>query len=493
MFDIRRGTLQGVKWTSISAFASRGVSFLLGIILARLLMPSDYGVVGMVAILFAISEILIDGGMGAALIREKEATDEDTSTVFYFNIAVSIICGIVLCIASSAIARFFRTPALESIVKVTALSMVIGSFGSVQWVLCTREVDFRTPALIRLPVQLVTGIVAVCLAYQGFGPWAIVLQSLISTLLSTIAIWIVSRWRPKLVFSVKSVKKFLGFGGNLVVNSVLDKFYNEGVGMVIGKYHSPSDLGYYSKGQGTSQLPSTFIFNLVGSVLFPVLSKVQDDDERLIRVYRKFMRILSMVIFFGMFLMIALARPITIFLYSEKWIPAIIYMQIFAFRYMIYHIHALNWNLLMVKGRSDLALKKEIINKTINFSLMLAAVSFSPVYIATATAVASVLNIFVNTIVADRLLGFGFKKQCADFMPYMIYAVLATIPALLLTRCFNYPLVSILLGAACSFLLYFGWLFLIKDESLYELIRLLPCKNWMMRQKGRRRKIRDEN
>ena len=198
--------------------------------------------------------------------------------------------------------------------------MFIGAFGGVQWALCSKAIDFKTPALVRLPVQIATGGLAVILAYKGFGPWALVFQSLSSTILSTVAIWIVSKWRPKFVFSMRSFRELFGFSSNLAINAVLDKFYNEGVGMVIGKYYSPEQLGYYAKGQGTAQLPSTFMFNVVGGVLFPVLSKVQDDDERLIRAYRRLMRMLSLVIFFMIFLQINYLQYILLAVWHRKQI-----------------------------------------------------------------------------------------------------------------------------------------------------------------------------
>ncbi len=478
MYDVRHGTLHGVKWTAFNSLANRAVSLMLGIVLARLLSPSDYGTVGMAAIFFAISGILIDSGLCAALIRKQETTDEDTSTIFFFNIAASTLFALLICAFPGTIADFFHAPILKDIVKVSALTMVVGSFGGVQWALCSKAVDFKTPALIHLPVQIVTGLIAVFLAYKGFGPWALVYQNLLSTVLSTVSIWCVSKWRPKLIFSMKSFRELFGFSGNLAINSVLDTFYNEGVGMVIGKFYSPAELGYYSKGQSTAQLPSTFIFNIVGRVLLPVLSKVQDDDERLMRVYRRLMRMLSLVIFFTMFLMVALARPITIFLYSRKWAPAIIFMQVFGFRYMMFHVHALNWNLLLVKGRSDWALKKEIFNKTINFTLLFSAVAFGPIYIAAACAAASILNIGVNTWVAGRLFDFGFRKQCSDFLPYFLLSAASCVPAFILAQTEIAPILAIFAGGMVSLVLYFGYLFLRKDENLLELLQLTPLRKY---------------
>lgn len=483
MLDVRNAAKKGMSWSALNALAGRSVTFVLGIVLARLLSPSDYGTVGMAAIFFALSGIVIDSGLGAALVRKPQTTDEDTSTMFFFNIGVSGLCAALICLFSNNIAEFFHSPILKDIVKVSALTMFIGSFGSIQWALCSKAIDFKTPAMIHLPTQIVTGLFSVALAYKGFGPWSLVLQSLLSTIISTSAIWFVSSWRPKLIFSFASIKGLIGFGGNLAVNSVLDKFYNEGVGMVIGKFYSPSDLGYYAKGQGTAQLPSTFIFNTVGGVLYPILAKIQDDDERLIRVYRRIMRMFTLLIFFLLMLMIALARPITIFLYSDRWIPAIIFMQVFCVRYMLYPVHAVNWYLLLAKGRSDWALKKEIFNKTVNFTCIGVGVMYGPIYIAAAMAVASILNIITNTWVSGKLFDFGFTKQCSDFIPYLILSILACIPAFALSFSALPSIVIVMLGGMISSALYFGYLYARKDENLFEFVRLTPLKK-LVQSKG---------
>lgn len=479
MTDVKRETLKGFKWTALNSFGNRIVSFLLGVVLARLLSPQDYGVVGMTAIFFALASIMVDSGLSTALIRKKNMTIEDSSTIFFFNIFVSILCFLILYFASPFIADFFKTPILVDIVRVSALTMVIGSFGSVHWTLMSKNVNFKTPALVSFPVNITSGIFGVVLAYLGFGPWALVLQSLAATTINAVVVWFISPWRPKLIFSMKSFKEMFGFSGNLVVNAVVDKFYNEGVGMVIGKFYSPTQLGYYSKGQGTAQLPSTFLYSTVGNVLFPILSKIQDDDEKLIHVYSRYMRILSLVIFFGMILMTAVARPLTIFLYSDIWIPAILFMQIFCLRYMLWHIHKINWDLLLVKGRSDWAFKKEIVNKILNFTCLFISISYGPVAICFAGFIASLLNIIVNTYVAGRLFNFGFFRQFQDFFPYIVISAICCAPAWGISFLDWSPLLMLLVQIPLSCILYSGVLYLRKDQEFFELLRLLPIKKYL--------------
>ena len=329
MSDIKSDTIHGVKWSAIGNFSNTIVSFLLGIVLARLLDPSDYGIVGMTAIFFAIAGIFVDGGLGAALIRKKDITDEDCSTIFYFNITVSIFVYGILFFLSPYIADVLKVPVLKEVIRLSGLNTIIGSFGSIHFSLLTKKVNFKTPAILSFCLNLLSGIIGVYLAYCGYGVWALVYPSVICCLIRTVAIWLISPWRPLLLFSIKSFKEMFTFSGNLVLNSLLDKLYNEGTSMVIGRFYTPKMLGYYAKGMSTAQLPSISLFNIVGGVTFPVLSKIQDDNDMLVHVYSRYIRILSMVIFFVMILLAAMARPYILLLYSAKWEAAVIFLQLF--------------------------------------------------------------------------------------------------------------------------------------------------------------------
>ena len=477
MSDIKSETIHGVKWSAISNFSNTIVSFLVGIVLARLLDPSDYGTVGMTAIFFAIAGIFVDGGFGAALIRKKDLTEEDCSTVFYFNIVASIIVYSLLFCASPYIADFLNAPVLREIIRISGLNMIIGSFGSIHFSLLTKKVNFKTPALLGLSLNMINAIIGIYMAYHGYGVWALVVPGVLVCVMRVIAIWMISPWRPKRVFSIKSFKEMFSFSSNLVVNAILDKFYNEGTQMVIGRFYTPQMLGYYSKGLSTAQLPSISLYNVVGGVTFPVLAKIQDDNNTLVYVYSRYIRILSMVIFFAMILLAALARPYTLLLYSEKWEAAVIFLQLFCFRYLLYHIHAINWNLLLVKGRSDIALKKEIINKTVKFTLLITSIPFGVVAICLAQICGSIFDLFVNTYYAGKVCNMGFRKQTSDFVPYLILAIFSCLPAFAITYLQINHLLTLIIGVLSAFFLYWGYLWLRKDENLKELVMLVTKKN----------------
>ena len=249
--------------------------------------------------------------------------------------------------------------------------------------------------------------------------------------------------------------------------------------MVIGRFYTPQTLGYYNKGQRNAFLPSQLLSRVVSGVSLPILSKIQDDNEKLVQIYSKYIRMMSMVVFFVTILLLAIARPFTLFLYSERWEPAIIFMQLFCIRYMLFHIHALNWNLLLVKGRTDIALKKELINKSIRFTLLISSIPFGVMVICLAQIVGTISDLFVNTYFAGKVCGMGFKQQASDFVPYMFLAMAACLPAFLLSFSEWNALISLVVGAFVAIILYWGFLWWRKDECLFALIEMVPLKKWM--------------
>lgn len=479
MTDIKRDTLYGMKWSSIGSIANTAISFIMGIVLARLLDPSDFGILGMTAIFFSISYIFIDGGFGAALIRKRDLNDTDCSTVFYFGFVVSCFCYGLLFFAAPHIAYFLNQPILLDVIRVSGIPMVLGSLSSVHYSLMTKNVDFKHPALIKILANVLSGCLGIYMAYQGHGIWALIYQSLCSSVISVVSVWFVSTWRPKWTFSWESFKELFSFGGNLVLNSILDKLYSEGTSMLIGKFYSPKDLGFYSKGQGTAQMPSSFLANIIAGVTYPVLSKVQDNEETLIIVYRKYIKVMSMTIFFMILLLAAIARPLTILLYTEKWEPAILFVQLFCIRYLLYHIHSVNWNLILVKGRSDIAMKKELVNKTFNFTVLFISIPFGVVAICFAQIISTFFNLFVNTYVTGRVCGLGLRKQAADFIPYLFLSIITCLPAYLISMMPYSSIFTLLCGGMVSFILYFGYLWFKKDESLIALLRLSPVNKYV--------------
>lgn len=473
MGELKDKAISGVKWNAIGRFSTQGVNFIIGLILARLLSPSDYGVVGMVGIFFAIAQTFIDSGFGSALIRKNDCTDTDYSTAFYFNILVGLVCCILLCVASPFIADFFNTPILKDLVKVMSLNMFISSFAIVHNTKLTHSVDFKSQALIKLVTAIMSGVFGILMAYKGFGVWSLVYQQLIATILRVVLFFIVTRWFPKREFSSSSFKYLFNFGSKILTASLLHTLYANMTTMIIGKFYSAKDLGYYSRGESLATYPSTNITAILQSVTYPVLSKVQDDDEHLMQSYRKLISMTSMVIFFGMFLFAALAKPLIVTLLTDKWLDAVIYLQVFCFAYMFDHICALNLNILYVKGYSNLVLKLEVIKKAISISMILVAVPFGVLTICIARALYAQIAVIINTYYTGKLFGLGYVKQVKDFSKYLLYSIVAVIPATLVTYVNIHPLLQLALGGGISCLLYY--VFLRNDMCLNELCSIIKA------------------
>ena len=471
MGELTDKTLSGVKWNAIGRFSTQGISFVISVLLARILSPSDYGVVGMIGIFMAIAQTFINSGFGSALIRKKDCTDEDYSTAFYFNVVVGIVCYLILFFSAPLIAEFFNTPILKDIVRVLSINLFLGSLTIVQTAKLTAAVDFKSQAKISLVATIVSGCIGLLMAYNGYGVWSLVYQSVSSSLVSTILFWFVTKWRPLRSFSKQSFKYLFGFGSKILSASLLHTIYSNLTTILIGKFYTPKDLGYYTRGENLAVLPSSNLTGILQSVTYPILSKIQDDDARLISVYRKYIRITSMAIFFGMFLMAALSEPLILTLLTDKWQNSIIYLQVFCFAYMFDHICQLNLNILYVKGRSDLVLRLEVIKKTISISMIVAAIPFGVLAICISRALYTQIAVILNTYYTGKLFGLGYLAQVEDFIKYLLFSFLAVLPAFLLSFT---PLSSILvlaIGGTAACLIY--WLLVRKDECFVELLSLV--------------------
>jgi len=336
------------------------VTFVVGIILARLLSPSDYGIIGLTGIFTAICKSFIDGGFGNALLRKKGATEDDFNTVFLINLGMSVFLYWVLFFSAPYIAKFFSQNILTDIIRVTSVSLIISSIGIVQRIKITKRIDFKTQAIITLVSQLSSGIVGIIIAFSNCGVWSLVVMSIVGSFLTTIFMFCANKWIPKFYFSLKSFRELFGYGSKILASSLLDCVWKEIYQVVIGKCYSPTILGYYSRAKGYSTLFSSNLTGIVQRVTFPVLSELQDDKERLKDCYRKIIKVSMLVTFISMFLLIAVSKSLIVVMIGNKWIESAKYLQIISLGGMLYPLHAINLNILQVLGRSDLFLKLEI-------------------------------------------------------------------------------------------------------------------------------------
>ncbi len=472
MGELKEKTLSGVKWSAIGRFSTQGIGFVIGVLLARMLSPADYGVIGMIGIFMAIAQSFIDSGFSSALVRKKDCSDADYSTAFYFNIVVGIVSNSVMFFCAPFIAEFFNTPILKDVVRVLSINLFLNSLTITQTAKLTAAIDFKSQAKISVACTIFSGCIGLAMAYNGYGVWSLVYQSVSSSVLRTILYWVVTKWKPQMTFSKESFKYLFGFGSKILMAGLLHTVYSNLTTMIIGKFYTPKDLGYYSRGEHIATLPSSNILSILQSVTYPILSKLQDDDNSLIQVYRKYICMSSMVIFFGMFLLAALAEPLIITVFTDKWAESIIYLQIFCFAWMFDHLCVLNLNLLYIKGRSDLVLRLEVIKKTISISMIVAAIPFGVLAICISRALYTQIAVIINTYYTGKLFGLGYLAQLKDFIKYLLYSFIAVIPALILSYLSLLPSIPTLVIGGCSACLIY-WALLRKDPNFIEVVKLV--------------------
>lgn len=422
--QLQQKTVWGMLWGFMEKFSMQLVTFLVGVILARLLSPSDYGLIAMTTIFVAISGTIVDSGFSSALIRKKERSKIDYSTVFDINVVLSIIVGGALCIVSPFIASFYNEPLLTDILILNGLYIFAGSFISVQGVRLQAELRFKERGIVNIIDSLTNGIIAIIFAFCGFGVWSLVLPRFFTIISGGLLYWHFMHWFPGIKFSKKSAKEMFSFGSKLLVSSLLDTVYNNLYSIVIGKKFSASDLGYYSKATSFSNLPSMTITGVLSNVAYPVLSTVQDENERLKSIYRKLIRLSAFVVFPIMIGLAVLAKPFIIVLITEKWECAIIYLQVLCLALMWYPIHALNLNLLQVKGRSDLFLKLEFIKKGLGLLILFLTIPLGILYMCIGLVVHSLIALVINTYYTGKLINLGFIIQVKDLLPSLFYSLL---------------------------------------------------------------------
>lgn len=412
--SLKDKTVKGVLWSSVERFSVQGVHFLVMIVVARLLAPKDFGLVGMLAIFMAVSQSIIDSGFSQALIRKQDRSDIDQCTVFYFNIVVSLAVYLILFAIAPLVADFYNEPQLISLMRVLCLMVVINSMAVVQRAIYTATLNFKTQAKATFMAAIVSGVVGIAFAWLGFGVWALVWQQLSSAITNTLLLWWYSSWRPRLIYSWKSFRELFAFGSNLLISGLLETVYNNIYQIVIGKIYTASSLGFFTQAKQISAFPSSNINGIIGRVTYPVLSSIQNDDERLATNYRKLLRMSAFIIFPLMCGLAGVSRPLINILLGSKWDFSATLLVPICMAMMWYPVHAINLNLLKVKGRSDLFLRLEIIKKILGVSMLVATAPFGLVVMCYGTIINSIIALIINTFYTGKLIHVGFVRQMRD-------------------------------------------------------------------------------
>ena len=451
---LKKKAVNGVIWSSIDRFSTQGIQFVFSILIARLLMPSDYGVVAMLVIFLAVSQTFIDSGFGTALVQKSDRTETDFSTVFYFNIVVAILFYILLWLSSPYIASFYDIPMLKDVTRVVALTLVFSALGGIQNAKLSIAINFKTRAIISLISALSTGCIGFCMAYSGYGAWALVFQMVFSSLLNTILLWCFVRWIPKLVFSWQSFRQLFSFGSKLLASALLDTIYNNVYTLVIGKV----------------------ITGVLQGVTFPVLCSIQNDENRLVDAYKRFIRMSAFIIFPLMIGLSAVAAPFIRVVLTDKWEGAIYLLQIVCFSLMWYPIHAINLSILQVKGRSDYFLKLEIIKKIQGVCILCLTVPIGIVAMCYGSVVSSLLSLIWNTYYTKRLIGYGFFSQIKDLSHILIHSLVMGGIVMLVIYFIDITWVKLLVGILVGGFYYVAGAYIMRFEELKEVLSIIKRK-----------------
>ncbi len=418
--SLKKKTVKGVAWTSLNQVLNLGLGFAIGIILARLLSPSDYGLLAMIAVFNAIAFAFLDSGFGNALIRKPDLTEDDNTTAFFFNLAAGVVLFGIIWLIAPWVSVFYDKPILTPLLRAEGSLLILSSFKIVQNTQLTRALNFKAKMIIRVISSVLGGFTGIVAAYSGLGVWALVTMHVADSLISLVLLWVISPWRPKGKWSRTSFSYLWGYGSKLLASGLLDTIYSNIYPIIIGKFYSAADLGQYTRAKQYASMPSQSLTGVIQQVTFPVLSQIQEDDQRLGNNYRRMLRFTVFIVFPIMIGMAVLASPLVIALVTDKWAQCVPYLQIICLASMWYPVHAINLNLLQVKGRSDLFLRLEIIKKILITVVVFICVPFGIIGICCGSVFTSLACLAINTYYTGKLIHVGFVRQMMDMTPTLL-------------------------------------------------------------------------
>ncbi len=456
-------------WRFAERCGAQGVSFIVSVVLARLLVPEDYGIIALVTVFTSILQVFVDSGLGTALIQKKDADDKDFSTVFYFNVFFCFMLYAVLFVIAPIIANFYGNIRLTAVVRVLGLTIVISGIKNVQQSYVSRHMIFKRFFFATLVGTIIAAIVGIVLALYGFGVWALVVQGLVNAFIDTAILWVTVKWRPKKQFSFSRLKTLFSFGWKILCSSLIGTIYNDIRQLIIGKMYSSADLAFYNRGK---QLPNLIISNIntsIDSVLLPAMSKEQDSKERVKTMTRRAIMISTYVMAPFMMGLVATATPVISLFLTDKWLPCVPFLRIFCISYMFYPIHTANLNAIKAMGRSDLFLKLEIAKKIVGMALLLSTMWFGVMAMAYSLLVSSVLSQIINSWPNRKLLKYGYLDQLKDILPAILLAVFMGVCVYPIQLIGLPDIVTLLIQVVLGATIYIGGSVIIKLDSFQYL------------------------
>jgi O-antigen/teichoic acid export membrane protein len=418
MSTIKHKAFSAVIWSALERVSGQLIRFAIGVVLARLLLPAEFGLIGMITVFMGVSQVFVNCGFGEALIQKQNASPQDESSVFYFNIALGLIAAGLLYGAAPWIARFYEQPSLVTLTRFMALDIIIGSFGSVQTILLTKRLHFKIQLKISVTATLISGAVAIVMALKGFGVMSLVAQILVGDSLRTIMIWIFEGWRPMPSFSWSSLREMFPYGSRLFASGILNSIFVEIYSIIIGKLYNPATLGFYTRARQMQQLPVDNLSGIVSRVSFPLFAAIQEDKPALKRGVRRAVKGLTWLNLPVMVGLAVTARPLVIVLLTEKWLPCVPYIQLLCIAGALYPLSLIHVNALSAQGRSDLFLRLEIIKKVLTVVAVAATFHFGVIGLLIGSVIVSVMSYALNGYYSTTLFAYSWREQVFDLLPY---------------------------------------------------------------------------
>lgn len=415
--SLRNTTVKGIGWSFTDSLLGQGITFLVGVVLARLLSPEEYGLLGIMMIFIIISESIVNSGLSNALIRKQDTTERDYNTVFLTNLCLSFVMYGVLYLCAPLISLFFEKPQLTVLLRVMGFVVIFNALALVPLTKLTKKVDFKTITYCSFAASVISGIIGISMALTGYGVWALVGQQISRQLIHSFALWIANKWLPKIQFSIQSFKELWNFGWKLLVSSLINTVWNEIYKVVIGKFYTPATLGQYTQAHFYSDIFSRNMSNVIQRVSYPVLSKMQDDKERMKQAYRQIIKVTMFVTFVLMFGLAGCAKSFIYVLIGEQWLPCVGYLQILCFSMALYPLHSINLNMLQVQGRSDLFLKLEIIKKCIAVVPLLLGIFVGIYWMLGGSVITGLIAYYLNAYYSGPYLKYSVWNQVSDLIP----------------------------------------------------------------------------
>ena len=473
--SLKKQTFSGVFWIFIDTFLLKGMPFCATFILARILGPEEFGIIGLVSIFITFGITLVDSGLSLSLIRTANSDDQDYSTVFFVNIGISIVLYFLLFFSSPFISEFFKQPMLSDIIRLYCLTFILSAFCAVQIALMMKNLEFKKLMLCNMPGALIGVAVALILGYSGYGIWSLVWMYLSTQIFQTLALWYFSNWNPKFIFSVEKLKVHFKFGYKLMLSGLLDNTFKNLYNFIFGKFYSIQQLGFYDRANSLNEYPVLLITGIINKVSYPILSSIQNDKNKIAKIYKTSLQLTFFVTAPVMLGIAAVIQPIILLVLGDKWIAAVPFFQIISLGVIFYPIHAFNINVLKVYGKSSLFLKLEVIKKIIIIILILLSIPFGIYGLLWSTVLTSIFALLINSYYSSEMIQYPVKKQIIDMLPTLIISLIVAgimgfIKNLFLE--FNF-IIQIIIPSVTGIILYIVLNYVFKIPSFLYTIELI--------------------